>query len=166
MTTAQTETRDDHGRGNAVAWFQNIVEMVDRLRTKRDGDSGQAHGDAINAIQESVLSVEVRSDWYVPGTAGKWRNDTPRGQTLDSPAEYRILLTWGGPAAQLTGELSEHGEPETARLEFQDWGTPWTEISPRSLAITSTSPDPSFNAIEKARTYLLDFARQFYFGEG
>ncbi len=45
---------------------------------------------------------------------------------------YEITLAGGGPAARITGELDEHGEPYTATLEYQDWGTPWTEYRPAS----------------------------------
>lgn len=173
----QTETREDHGLANALAWFQSIKEMVDALEGANaramehaptaDGNYDEENEDARQRIQESVLSVEVRSGWY-----------SPAGGNADSaPAEYRILLTTGGPACQLVGELNEHGEPETAYLEHQDWGTPWTEVSARQLAFASDKEahtGESYNegmerqakGADEAQTYLLTFARQFYFGEG
>lgn len=69
--------------------------------------------DARQRIQEDPLSVEVRSDWASPGeelTAG----------------EFQILLCTGGPAVRIMGEL-DRGEPVRAWLEYQDWGTPWTQ---------------------------------------
>lgn len=111
----------------------------------------EAHGlepsqDEIEAaqerIQEDALSVEVRSGWYVAG----------RGGEDIKPTEYCILLCTGGPAVRITGELSEHGEPETARLEMQDWFLPWSEYRPTGQ-----------NIVESEKI-LLAYARQFYFG--
>lgn len=70
--------------------------------------------DAEQAITDDPLSVEVRSGWHAPGD----------GDSEDG--EFRILLCTGGPAVQIRGELSD-GEPCRAWLEYQDWGTPWTQ---------------------------------------
>lgn len=67
------------------------------------------------ALHEYPLSVEYRSDW------------ASVGETLE-PTEYAILLSTGGPAARIRGELDEHGAPTNAWMEAQDWGTPWTEV--------------------------------------
>ena len=180
MTHVETQTpasaAEDHGRQNALAWFRSIVEMVEALREANrdaingaptpDGNYDEANEAARERILESVLSVEVRSGWYAAGTDLSARGMA--GQA--APAEFRILLTTGGPAAQLCGELNEHGEPETARLEFQDWGTPWTAIDAWDLAEHGPLRDAwkagHLAAIESTQAYLLDFARQFYFGEG
>jgi hypothetical protein len=42
-----------------------------------------------------------------------------------------ILLGTGGPAVRIVGELDSTG-PRTARLEVQDWFTPWTEYTKAS----------------------------------
>jgi hypothetical protein len=55
-------------------------------------------------------------------------------------------LTTGGPAVRIIGEL-DGGEVESARLEVQDWGTPWTEHC-------TTGDD---------NEALLSYARCFYF---
>lgn len=70
--------------------------------------------DAERMIHEDALSVEVRSGWTTPG------EDM-------TPEEFAILLSTGGPAVRIRGELGEHGEPHRAWLEVQDWGKPWTE---------------------------------------
>jgi len=98
------------------------------------------------AIHEDALSVEVRSGWYTPGD----RCD----RMANKPAEYCILLCTGGPACRIVGQLSEHGEPETATMEVQDWGTPWTPIRPM------VGPD-DYNS----EPVMLAYARCFYFGE-
>lgn len=70
--------------------------------------------DARQRIEEDPLSVEVRSGWYDPC------GDKP------DPDEFQILLCTGGPAVRIMGEL-DRGEPVRAWLEYQDWGTPWTQ---------------------------------------
>lgn len=85
-------------------------------------------------IQEDALSVEVRSGW------------TPLGDTLTAD-EFNILLTTGGPAVRIMGELDEYGEPRRAWLEVQDWFQPWMQYFPADQEV------------------LLAYARCFYFGE-
>lgn len=70
------------------------------------------------ALHEYPLSVEIRSGWESVG------------EPLE-PTEYAILLSTGGPAARIRGELDEHGAPASAWMEAQDWGTPWTEVRTR-----------------------------------
>jgi len=86
--------------------------QLEELQAEADGctDEDQAR----ERILEDALSIEVRSGWV----------------TVDDPleaTEFAILLCTGGPAVRIRGELSEHGEPTRAWLEYQDWGTPWTE---------------------------------------
>jgi hypothetical protein len=91
---------------------------------------------AREAIEEDPLSVEVRSDWYTPGSENR------------EPGEYCILLCTGGPAVRIVGDL-DNGEPSSARIEHQDWFTPWQE-----LIVNSND-----------RAALLRYARCFYYGE-
>ncbi len=93
--------------------------------------------DVRERVQESALSVEVRSGWSTDPADLK-------------PEEFRILLTTGGPALQIMGELDDHGEPRRAWLECQDWGTPWTEYHGDACSMDD----------------VLAFARCFSFGEG
>lgn len=88
---------------------------------------------AADRIQEDPLEVSVRSGWYQPGSED---ND---------PAEFYILLCTGGPACRIRGELDHHGAPDRAWLEFQDWGTPWTQY------------------FDADQDQLLTYCRQFYF---
>lgn len=106
-----------------------------------DSDSPESWHDedaAHERIQEDALSVEVRSDWHTPGDKDA------------SASEYLILITTGGLAARITGDLDGYGQPSSARFEYQDWGKPWT------LADTSSEDDD----------VMLEYARHFYFGEG
>lgn len=90
--------------------------------------------DAEERIQETPLSVEVRSGWGTP-------NDL-------EAAEYRIVLTIGGPSLSIQGDLNQYQEPCTAVMLMQDWGTPLTE----------------FHEVDE--DVLVQFAQKFYFGEG
>lgn len=110
----------NHAEDNAKGWLQSILEMLEELKQAEAGEHPMGNSEeAIRAhIEESVLSIEVRDNWRSPSERG-------------SADEYRILLTWGGPALQLIGSLDNHGQPDDwPRLEWQDWGTPWTEYLP------------------------------------
>lgn len=63
---------------------------------------------------------------------------------------------------QIVGELSEDGEPATARLQVQDWFTLWTDFRP-VVDKAATASDPG--NVGDAESILLEYARQFYFGE-
>lgn len=166
--TQSAPTKDDELQEIGRRAFESIAEMVARLdameqvsecccatTTTTDGivtcDACDApctlQDDPVDAdetarekarqeIQEDPLSVQVRSDWYSPGEES-------------TPGEYQILLSWGGPATRIIGDLNEHGEPMRATLEAQDWGTPWTEYR-------------GAWANGGAET-LLAYARQFYY---
>ena len=90
--------------------------------------------DARDAILEDALSVEVRSDWHTPGDSG-------------ADVEYCILLSTGGPASRIIGDLDQWKQPTSATLQVQDWGTPWTDYR------------------EADEDTLLQYADCFYFGE-
>jgi hypothetical protein len=143
MTTTKVKKQaqpkeQDHAKEQAKAQLESITEMVEALNKATENEDENAIDDARQTIEQDPLSVEVRSDWY----------------TLDQdsdkkPAFYRILLCWGGPACQVVGELSEHGEPETASIEYQDWGTRWTE----------------YRLTKEDQETVLTYARCFYFGD-
>lgn len=118
-------------RATLAAWESDNAEELAELEAAA-GDCTDEE-DARQRIQEDPLSVEVRSDWASPGeelTAG----------------EFQILLCTGGPAVRIMGEL-DRGEPVRAWLEYQDWGTPWTQY---------------FGARSET---LCQYARHFFFGE-
>lgn len=114
------------------AWDEENAEELAELQEEAGEceDADQAR----ERIQEDALSVEVRSGW------------TSLGDPLEAE-EFCILLTTGGPAVRIRGELNEDGEPARAWLEVQDWFLPWTEYVPADGDV------------------LLDYARCFYFGE-
>jgi len=138
--THETEDKLASARAQGQAQFDSIKEMVEALAAAADRDREAAE----QAIHEDALSVEVRSGWYVLGARDA---DT-------KPAEYCILLCTGGPGCRIVGQLSEHGEPETAVMEVQDWFQPWTAMRPQ-VAADNHDSEPT----------MLAYARCFYFGE-
>ena len=162
------KTEQNHAIRNAAAWLESIAAMVAaltcdyaRLDELRDLEEGK-HLDgpeldelneltkqanecdnedtARERLQESPLSVQVRGGWYSPGS-------TPSSARAE-PEEFEILLSTGGPALRIIGELDEHGQPTDCLMQWQDWGTPWTNY-------LNDSDENS----------LLKFCQQFYFGE-
>lgn len=91
-----------------------------------------------DAMREAPLSVEIREGWHCPGERASME-----------PTEFQILLSTGGPALRIMGELN-HDQPARCWMEYQDWGTPWCRYFSRSA--------------ERA-TALLWFAGLFYYGE-
>ena len=118
----------------AKAQLESIKEMLAALEKANEDEDADALDAATEALDEDPLSVEVRSGWTTPGAELK-------------PGEYCILLCTGGPAYRIIGDL-DRDEPTRARLQYQDWGTPWTE-----LICTSADYDA-----------LLAYAQHFYFG--
>lgn len=140
------ENKHDHAIANAKGWLSSILEMVEALNAADLRDDDEAHEKAEEAIHQSILSLEVKTGWFTPGGYAGWF--APGGYA--SPEEYRLLLSWGGPALQLVGKLNDHNEPdEWPRLEYQDWFTPWTEYEPA----------------REHREALQKFASVFYYGE-
>lgn len=96
-----------------AAWDEENGEVHAELR-KAAGDECRSAEEARTRIEEDALSVQVRSGWVSPG------------EKMD-PKEFEILLSTGGPATRIIGELDDSNEPFRARLEAQDWFLPWTE---------------------------------------
>lgn len=141
LTEERTETdKLAHAKEQARAQFESIKEKIERLRAADEGDDEQEREDARQAIDEDALSVEVRSDWM----------SASAGREQHKPTEYRILLCTGGPAVQIVGDLNQYCEPESARLECQDWFQPWTEYRPSD---------------SDAENIMLAYAQCFWFGE-
>ncbi|QRF76174.1 hypothetical protein Thermo_01691 [Thermoplasmatales archaeon] len=157
--------KDEQARSQAAAQLANIVSMVDKLEhaQKCDGEDceltdeeireglGYSYtpGDKVTdeereeyhdedavrtAIEEDPLEVQVRSGWTNPG------------EKLE-PEEFEILLCTGGPAVRIVGEFDSDGRPKRAWMEYQDWGTPWTEYLDMS---------------SEKRQHLLTYSEQFF----
>lgn len=124
------------GDGSDYGFWMTEEDAAELAELEEQADGCESQEDAEQRILEDALSVEVRSDWHAPGDDNE-------------PSEFRILLCTGGPAVQIRGELDNYREPCRAWLEFQDWGTPWTERVNR----------------EGDQDALIEYASRFYFGE-
>jgi hypothetical protein len=125
---AQGHAETIESYAEAVAWLREYREAPEEAsETSRearaamhehgwDGTNREDTAEAIEeAAREQALSVEFRcSDWS--SSASEMEAD-----------EYRILLSTGGPALQITGGFDTHRGATSWRMEYQDWGTPWTE---------------------------------------
>ena len=159
---ATMTTENDHAEGNAKGHAQTIEALYElscwdadtskplsdeassilaELDWINDGSSDDAFQEAVTDYASGMpLSVLVRSGWYTPGT--------PEGE----PGEFEILLSTGGPACRIIGELNrgsvscQSGHRPT--LQHQDWFKPWTDST------YDVDPDA-----------LLWFCEQFYYGE-
>lgn len=119
---------------------EELDELQDAVATNIEDETCSPDGfefdedDARERIQEDPLEITVRSDWVSTSDEMK-------------PSEYCILLTTGGPAVRIIGDL-EDGEATSAKLQTQEWGTPWTDYE------SSSEEDED----------LLTYASNFYFG--
>lgn len=124
----------------AATWADENPEDAEELaqleRAVTVEGEEMSEDDIRQRIEESPLSVEVRSGWHAPGEPGE-------------DDEFMILLSTGGPALRIMGEFGQYHEPARAWLEYQDWGTPWTE------KVT----------VGEDNAALLAFCRVFYFGD-
>lgn len=112
-TNGDEERRAAFEARSALAHWQdeNAEELEELLSAAGDCTD---EDEARDRIMEDPLEVQVRSDWTNPG------------EEL-TPSEFMVLLCTGGPAVRIVGELDQYGEPCRAWLEYQDWGTPWTQ---------------------------------------
>lgn len=124
---------EDHGRQQAKAQLESILEMVSTLMNAAPEEAQDA---ARETIEQDPLSITVRSGWHTPGDKVEIE-------------EFNILLCTGGPAVRIIGDLSEHMEPSSATLQYQDWGTPWT----------------IYYLTEEEEQAVLAYCGCFYFGE-
>jgi len=137
ITDAETPEEIDTANGEMIEWFkENGSEFTNLVDAAGDCEN---EDEARERINEDPLEVQIRSDWFTP-------SETPE------PSEYKILLCTGGPAVRIVGELGQFNEPSTAKIEYQDWFTPWTELQDEDERKVNESA-------------LLTYARCFYFGE-
>ena len=114
MTTSQ-QKKENHALNNAKGHIKNMVQDFKKDQIFENLKDFDSQDQLRESVLNSALSVEFRSGWY---------------SSLDDelvPEEFKILLTWGGPALRIIGELDNYG-PVNPKLQFQDWGTPWTDF--------------------------------------
>lgn len=133
-----------HNGGSEASDLPDVGEIEELREMVADGladDTLEAEGfefddeAARETIQEDPLSLEFRSGWVTN------RDDM-------QPEEFCLLLCTGGPAVRIIGDI-DRGEATNPRVQYQDWGTPWTEYFP--------SPEQ--------REALETYCQQFYMGE-
>ena len=112
-------------------------ELAELKELEHIANDCESEDEARERIQDDALEVQVRTDWHYPG------------ETDVTPDQFYILLCTGGPAVRIMGELDEFGQPVRAWIEYQDWGTPWTERVNNSGEMGT----------------LIAYAECFYFGE-
>ena len=114
-----TTTKTNHALNNAIGHIESMVEYyetgsyIESLNVTTNEDEEKLE-EIRESIINSALSVEFRSGWYL----------SPEDET--KAEEFRILLSTGGPALRIIGELDDYG-PVNPKLQYQDWGTPWTD---------------------------------------
>lgn len=139
-----TTTEQNHAQQNAAAHVETIAalyairEWADTdepaselpwearrmLRELTDrGDDLSPCGDDRSGLRERV-ETEAREQALSVETRGPWLS---LGETAEGPDEWRILLSTGGPALRLCGEFDRWGNASNPVLQWQDWGTPWTD---------------------------------------
>ena len=137
----------NHAISNACAWAASIHEAMTAYQSLESGEAesvtyeGESFDDADDLrqrIEEMPLSVQVRGGWYSPGDH--------EGQASRQAEEFEILLSTGGPALRIYGEI---GDAYPA-LQWQDWGTPWS---------------PYRETTEEQDAAILAFVGLFYLGE-
>lgn len=111
----------DHAISNAADWLETIRDQLQRLKDACQSKEQSAYETIREEILESPLAVDVRSGWHSVGAQAE-------------PEEFQILLTTGGPALRIVGDLGQFNCPERSRMEWQDWGTSWTEYGPADSA--------------------------------
>ena len=132
MKTNTQKKDDELAKDQAKCQLESIYEMVENL----DSEDDNKREEALGTIQEDPLEVSVRAGWHTPGQKAE-------------DEEYLILLCTGGPAVRIIGDLNQYNEPESAKLQYQDWFTAWENY-------------PLTDEDEEA---VLKYARSFYFGE-
>ena len=94
-----------------------MTELIDDYTDSDELDSDFI----IDRVNETPLSLEVKADdWHTLG-------DT---RELE-PTKGRLLLSTGGPACQIVGDI-EGDYMANVEIQFQDWGKPWESISTNS----------------------------------
>src|SRR5439155_17135058 len=126
--------------GAQLASIEDLVACLEHAESCTDtacgADCPHDVDEARDAITASALSVEVRTDWHGVGT-----------DEACKPTHYKILLCWGGPAVQIVGTLDNFNQPDSAKLQYQDWFAEWMD----------------YPLTQEEEETLVKYAQQFYF---
>jgi hypothetical protein len=135
--------KDERAKAQAGAQLASIEELVTCLKHAEECANTTCGADCPHDVDEArdviigdAPDVQVRGEWHTPGAVDG-----------AAPYEYKILLCWGGPSVQIIGTLDEHNQPDSARLQYQDWFTEWMDYPLK----------------EEEEETLRTYAQQFYF---
>ena len=143
-----TATKEAHAISNARGQLESIKELY-RNYKQAESDGDYIREDEIREqAQDEALSVQFRSGW------------TSNPEEM-KPEEFKILLSWGGPACQIVGKIDDGScEPIDIEIQYQDWGTPW-----EPLQLNSIYAETKILNITSDYEALEWFCNCFYFGE-
>ena len=141
-----TSTKENHALTNCMNQLESIKEDYRNYKEAESNDDYEAQDEIRESILNSALSVEFRSGW------------TSNPEEM-KPEEFKILLSWGGPACRIIGNLDQYSQPTDIEIQYQDWGTPWEslQLNPHYAGLNVNITDD----IEALKW----FCSCFYFGE-
>ena len=141
-----TSTKENHALTNCMNQLESIKEDYRNYKEAESNDDYEAQDEIRESISNSALSVEFRSGW------------TSNPEEM-KPEEFKILLSWGGPACQIIGDLDQYKQPTDIEIQYQDWFTPWEslQLNPHYAGLNVNITD-DIEALEW-------FCSCFYFGE-
>lgn len=108
----------------------NLVEHIARQMLDPEDYSfqynfSQDSDDALDEIMEDPLEITYRTGWLN-------HSEVCDGIDKGNIEECCILLCTGGPAVRILCD-ADRGSLASPRVQYQDWGVPWTEL----LSLTS-----------------------------
>ena len=144
-----TSTKENHALTNCMNQLESIKEDYRNYKEAESNDDYEAQDEIRESVSNSALSVEFRSGWY----------SSPESIADLKPEEFKILLSWGGPACRIIGNLDQYSQPTDIEIQYQDWGTPWEslQLNPHYAGLNVNITD-DIEALEW-------FCSCFYFGE-
>ena len=135
----------------------SIVELVQNYRAAiNDREDHRAFEEAEQAIHEDPLEIKMRSGWQDPG-------DRP----LSGDGEFFILLSTGGPATRIFGELYR-GSIDSAVFQGQDWFEAWRNVDLYEYEQLPNEDKPEALhdlSAEDIKDHLKEYANHFYWGD-
>lgn len=110
------ELRDERDNWTASTWATENPDDDKELKDLEDAAGEcESREEAKQRIEEYPLSLRIFNE----RVGGEWTAD-----------RFELLLSTGGPAVRIMGELDGNTEPYRAWLEVQDWYKPWTQYFP------------------------------------
>ena len=143
----ETTKERNHALTNCVGQLETIKELYRNYKEAESNDDYETQEKMTYKAEVEALSVDFRSGWSC----------SP--DDLGSPEEFKILLSTGGPACQIIGNLDQSHQPIDIVIQYQDWGTPW---EPLQLNCTYADKSPNITSDYKALEW---FCNCFYFGQ-